>query len=341
LLHGGRPLINGTLRKDKQTMAKIGYHCSHEQYPPSELLKNVLLAERSGFSEAMCSDHFHPWSERQGQSGYAWSWLGAALHATNFSLGVVNAPGQRYNPAVIAQAAATLSEMFPERLWLALGSGQALSEHITGTGWPPKPERNRRLLECVHIMRALWAGETVSHKGLVTVQDARIYSLPAKPPMLIGACLSPETAEWVGSWADGMITVAMTDRSTMREIIDAFQQGGGAGKPMFLQVAFSHAKTEAEALEAGFHEWRHVVLGMKAQGEIRSPREFDAACSNAKPDEFRKNFRVSASLEQHVEWLKGDIELGFERLFLHNVHRDQESFIRVFGEKVLPQLKNG
>lgn len=105
-------------------MAIIGFHASHEQFAPSRLLQCVGSAERAGFQAAMCSDHFHPWSEAQGQSGFAWSWLGAAMGATSLSYGMVCAPGQRYSPAIIAQAAATLAEMFPERLWCAFGSGQ-------------------------------------------------------------------------------------------------------------------------------------------------------------------------------------------------------------------------
>ena len=105
----------------------------------------------------MSSDHFSPWSVRQGESGFAWSFLGAALAQTSLPFGVVNAPGQRYHPAIIAQAAATLCEMFPERLWIALGTGEASNEHITGEGWPPKADRTERLRECVDIMRALFA----------------------------------------------------------------------------------------------------------------------------------------------------------------------------------------
>ena len=136
-------------------MAAIGFHASHEQASPSELLHAVRAAEAAGFACAMCSDHFSPWSERQGESGFAWSWLGAALQATSLPFGVVNAPGQRYHPAVIAQAAATLCELFPGRFWLALGTGEFSNEHITGEPWPDKRTRNARLAECVAVMRAL------------------------------------------------------------------------------------------------------------------------------------------------------------------------------------------
>jgi G6PDH family F420-dependent oxidoreductase len=168
-------------------MTTVGWHASHEQIPPSELLRAVRLAEQAGFDAAMSSDHFSPWSERQGESGFAWSWLGAAMATTDLPFGVVTAPGQRYHPAIIAQAAATLSEMFPGRFWMALGTGEASNEHITGDRWPAKHTRNRRLAECVAVIRALLAGEEVSHDGLIRVDRARLYTLPTQTPQLIGA----------------------------------------------------------------------------------------------------------------------------------------------------------
>src|SRR5687768_3833780 len=139
-------------------MPAFGFHASHEQVHPSELLAAVQRAEEAGFDAAMSSDHFSPWSERQGESGFAWSWLGAAMATTGLPFRVVNAPGQRYHPAIIAQAIATLAEMFPDRLWVCLGSGEASNEHITGDRWPPKPTRNARLRECVDVIRALLGG---------------------------------------------------------------------------------------------------------------------------------------------------------------------------------------
>src|SRR5690606_16983421 len=147
-------------------------HASHEQIPPSELLDAVRSAEAAGFSAATCSDHLTPWSERQGHSGYSWAWLGAALQATRMPIGVVAAPGPRCHPVVMAQAIATLGEMCAGRSWAALGSGEAMNEHVTGERWPPKPVRDERLLESVHVIRALLRGEEVSHDGLVTVDRA-------------------------------------------------------------------------------------------------------------------------------------------------------------------------
>lgn len=289
----------------------------------------------------MCSDHFHPWSDRQGESGFAWSWLGAALEATTLPFGVVNAPGQRYHPAIIAQAAATLAEMFPDRFWLAVGSGEALNEHITGERWPPKPERNARLRECVDVIRALWAGETVTHHGLVTVEEAKLYSLPQTPPLLVGAALTTETAEWMGGWADGLITI-VGERGSMQEIIDAFHRGGGEGKPLYLQAQLCFARDEEDAVRTAWDQWRSPMFPSPVLADLRMPEQFDAACEYVRPEDVQKKMRISADPEQHLEWLEEDTKMGFVEINLHNVHREeQERFIDVFGERVLPQLAAG
>jgi probable non-F420 flavinoid oxidoreductase len=318
-------------------MATFGYHASHEQLPPSVLLSCVRLAEEAGFQAAMCSDHFAPWSRAQGQSGFAWSWLGAALQATSLPFGCVNAPGQRYHPAVIAQAAATLAEMFPGRFWVALGSGEALNEHITGTRWPPKQERNARLLECVQVMRALLAGETVSHWGLVTVDRARLWSRPAVPPLLVGAAVSPETAGWVAGWADGLITVNQPPERLGR-VVDAFRDGGGEGKPMHLQVHLAYAQDEATALANAHQQWGSNLLDGSLAWELELPEQFEAAARHVRPDDVREAVLVSADPSRLSGSLAAYAELGFDSVFVHEVGRDQRRTIELFGAEVLPAL---
>ncbi len=318
-------------------MATIGYHASHEQFAPGELLTHVQYAEQAGFSAAMCSDHIAPWSESQGHSGFAWSWLGAALQATSLTFGTVNAPGDRYHPAIIAQAAATLAEMFPGRFWVALGTGQASNEHITGQKWPIKAERNARLRECVDIIRALWAGETVTHSGLVTVEEAKIWSLPLTPPMIVGPALSEATAEFVGSWADAFVTVACP-RPQLQRMIDAFRRGGGEGKPMYLQSHISWAGTDAVARANAFDQWRTPIFAGEVNEHLRTPAEFDAAARFVHPDELDDFVRISADIERHRQFIHEDLAMGFERVYIHNVGRNQREFIEAFGERVLPSF---
>jgi coenzyme F420-dependent glucose-6-phosphate dehydrogenase len=314
----------------------IGFHCSHEQHPPSALLEHVRLAADAGFAAAMCSDHFHPWSERQGHAGFAWSWLGAALASTTLSCGTVCAPGQRYHPAVIAQAAATLAEMFPQRLWLAIGSGEALNEAITGAPWPDKTVRHARLHESAAVMRALWAGETVSMRGHTTTSSARLYSRPADPPLLLGAALTAETARWVATWADGLITVA-GPRGNLRAVVDAFREGGGATKLVFLQVTVSFARTDDECVAAASEQWRHCALTAAQLADLATPAAFDHACAGVTIEDVLSRVRASADIRRQLAWLQEDAALGVDRIYLHNVARaHQARFIEACGTHLLP-----
>jgi coenzyme F420-dependent glucose-6-phosphate dehydrogenase len=316
----------------------IGFHANHEQASPRRLLDAVRSAEAAGFDAAMCSDHWAPWSEAQGHSGFAWSWLGSALEATRLSFGVVNAPGQRYHPAIIAQAAATLSVMYPDRFWLAIGSGELMNEHITGERWPTKADRNARLRECADVMRLLWAGETVSHEGHVTVSEAKLWTRPERPPMLVGAAISAETAAMVAEWADALITVLQPDEQLDR-VVDAFRSNGGEGKPMFLQVHLAYARTVEEARAAAFDQWRQNALGSPVLANLAHPDQMTAAATHVRPEDLDAVVRISADPAQHAEWLRRDLERGFERIYLHEVGPDQERFVEVFGREVLPNLR--
>lgn len=288
----------------------------------------------------MCSDHFAPWSERQGQSGFAWSWLGAALQATTLPFGVVNAPGQRYHPAIIAQAGATLAQMFPGRFWMALGSGEAANEHITGDRWPEKATRNARLGECVDVMRRLYNGETVTHHGLVTVDRARLWTRPVAPPKLIGAAVSPETAAWVGGWADGLITINQS-HDQLRRMIEAFYSGGGEGKPVYLQIHLSYASDAEAALEIAFDQWRSNVFSAPVCWDLELPQHFDEASRFVRKEDLHASVLISNEPARFVDLLGQFLELGFDGLYLHHVGQEQQEFIDTFGEQVLPQLQEG
>jgi probable non-F420 flavinoid oxidoreductase len=318
-------------------MPVIGLHCSHEQIPPSRLLAAVKHAEAAGFAAAMSSDHFSPWSERQGESGFAWSWLGAALQATALPFGIVNAPGQRYHPAIIAQAGATLCELFPGRFWIALGTGEFSNEHITGAPWPRKEVRNARLRECVEVMRALFHGEEVSHDGLVTVDRARLWTLPAAPPPLVGAAVSEATARWVGGWADGLITVNQP-RERLERILAAFREGGGEGKKLALQVHVSWAPTDEEALAIAWDQWRTNTFAPPVCWDLEMVEHFDEASRHVRPEDLHAAVRVSSDPARHVEWLREYAELGFEEIHLHHVGRELDPFIDAFAEHVLPAV---
>lgn len=322
-------------------MARIGYHASHEQFAPADLLAWVKAAEEAGFAAAKCSDHFHPWSAQQGQSGYAWSWLGAAMEATRLPFGIVSAPGYRYHPAVLAQGAATLAAMYPGRFaWLALGSGQAINEAITGLPWPDKRERNARLQECAEVIRALFAGETVTHRGRIEVIEAKLYTRPPEPPLLLGAAVTESTAEFVGGWADGLLT-ASAKPEQLRRMIEAFRRGnvGRRGrKRLVLQVGLSWAEREEEALRQAWEQWRPAVLGGEVNWTLRTPADFETATRHVRPEDMRESLLISADLERHTGWLEEFVALGFDEIHLHNVGANQAAFIAAFGARVLPML---
>lgn len=321
-------------------MTLIGYHASHEQFSPGELVTYVQAAEAVGFEAVMSSDHLTPWSERQGQSGFAWAWLGAALQATRaIPFGIITVPlGWRYHPTITAQAAATVGEMFPGRLpWIAVGSGQAMNEHVIGERWPSKGERNERLEAAVGIIRDLWSGKLVSRDGPIKVDEARIHTLPRELPRLVAGALSPETAEWAGRWADALITINQS-RENLRDIIDAFRRGGGKGKPLYLQVHVSYANSDNEARANAFDQWRSNAVSAAISQTLRLPEEFDEACAKVRPEDMDQHVRISADPSRHIEWLEDDAALGFEQIYIHNVGRNQREFIDAFGREVLPKF---
>jgi probable non-F420 flavinoid oxidoreductase len=318
-------------------MATIGYHASHEQHPPGRLLRDAQYAAEAGFGAVSCSDHITPWSRDQGESGFAWSWLGAAMATTSVPFGVVNAPGQRYHPAIIAQAIATLGEMFPGRLTVALGSGEASNEHITGDAWPDKAIRNARLRECVDVIRALLQGDEVTTHGLVRVDQAKLWTLPGEAVPLIGAALSTQTAAWCGDWADGLITVHRAP-DKLAAVIDAFRQHGGGDKPVVVQVKVAYAGSDDEALAGAYEQWRTNVFDSSLMADLERVEQFEVAATHVRPEDMRASVLVSSDLGRHAAWLAEARDAGADDLFLHHVPRPQREFVDAFASKVLPEL---
>jgi coenzyme F420-dependent glucose-6-phosphate dehydrogenase len=316
----------------------VGFHASQEQFAPSRLLRLCQQAEEAGFGAAKASDHFHPWGLRQGQSGATWSWLGAAMQACTLPFGTITAPGYRYHPAVIAQSAATLAEMFPGRFWLAMGSGEAVNEAITGLPWPEKAERNARLAECADIIRALLDGEEVTHRGRITVIEARLFTRPDQPVPLIGAAVTAETAKEVAKWADGLLTVG-GKADDVRKVLDAFREHGGDGKPVHIQHALSWAPTLKEAQAEAMHQWRHGILAGEAMWDLRRPQDFDRASDHATIEQLEVGLPISDDLGRHAADIATLIALG-ATVHLHCVGRNQEAFIDAFGTRVLPDLES-
>jgi probable non-F420 flavinoid oxidoreductase len=321
----------------------IGYHASHEQFPPSALLTYVKAAEDAGFQAIMTSDHIAPWSTRQANSGNNWAWLGAAMASTSLPFGSLAIPGGwRYHPAVLAHLVATLGEMFPGRLpWIAVGSGEAVNERVVGEQWPEKEERNRRLQAGAAVMRSLLKGEevTVDDPDIATV-EARLWSLPATGPALFGAALSEKTAEWMGAWADGLITVPKP-KPELETILRAFQANGGTGKPLALQLQVSWAESEQEARIAAWDQWRHIAAPSQTLAQFERPEDFDASVRDVRPEEMDDLIPLIDRSDELVAMIRHYASLGFREIYIHNVSRDQIGFIRFMKDEVLPALREG
>ncbi|MEX2447070.1 MAG: TIGR03885 family FMN-dependent LLM class oxidoreductase [Dehalococcoidia bacterium] len=315
---------------------RIGYHASHEQFAPSELLRYVQRAEAAGFQAAMCSDHLHPWLPEQGSAGHAWTWLGAALASTGLSFGTVTAPGYRYHPAVLAQAAATLGELFPGRVWVALGSGEHLNESVTGDVWPPKEERDLRLRESAEVMQRLLRGEEVTHTEVVRTYQAKLWVQPQPSPPLYAAALTETTAEAVAGWADGLIIAAATPEQAS-PLIDAYRRAGGTG-PVLAQVVVASASTDEEAARVLHDQWRNAALDPDLLADLPTTTAFEAATREVEVDDLAKRHLASSDLRRHRELVEGFAGLDIETLYVHNVSRDQETFIDAYGDEVLPAL---
>src|SRR5437763_9567296 len=228
-------------------MPELGFALSSEDHEPRELVRHAALAERSGFTFCTISDHYPPWLDRQGHSGFVWSTLGGIAHATD-TIRVwtgVTCPTMRIHPAVVAQAAATVATMMPGRFSLGVGSGENLNEHVLGDRWPLPDERLELLEEAVHVMRLLWRGGEQTHRGKhYTVDHARVYTLPDEPPEVYVAGTAPKAAELAGKIGDGFISTAHAKTS-----VEARATGGGSGRPKPARLQSACDKDATKGLE--------------------------------------------------------------------------------------------
>jgi G6PDH family F420-dependent oxidoreductase len=326
-------------------MVTIGYAAMCEQFHPNDILKYAKVAEDNGFTAAMVSDHFHPWVPSQGQSAFVWALCGALGATTNLRFGTgVTPPGYRYHPAIVAQAAATLEAMFPGRFYLGLGAGEALNEHIIGGYWPEAPARLDRLMESIEIIKKLFTGKVVKHAGqFFNLESARLYTMPPAPPPTYVATSGPIMSERTGRLCDGIITVGAADEK-VKGLLARFDKGAReAGKdpatmPKIIQLHVSFADTQEAAVAQAVREWPNGGMNFPKQ-DIRTPEDFEAMTKLVRPENFVGRVFMSPDLDAHRAHLEHAIELGFTEIYVHNVGRNQEEFIRAYGQKVIPALK--
>jgi coenzyme F420-dependent glucose-6-phosphate dehydrogenase len=326
----------------------VGYAAMLEQFHPREAVELTAFAEQHGFSGCMAADHFQPWVPAQGQSSFVWNVLTAVGERTAGDLGPgVTCPSFRFHPAVVAQASATLEAMYPGRHWLGVGAGEALNEHVVGGYWPEAAERSLRMFEAVEVIKKLFdasvAGKDVKHQGrFFTLETTRLWTMPETPPPVLVATAGPVNAKRTGKLADGIITVG-APLEKIGGLFDKFAEGAReAGKdpdamPKVLQLHLSWAETDEQALTNAMTEWPNG--GMKfAKADIRSPHDFAAMAALVRPEDFEGRMVISADPDVHRAHIQKFVDLGFDRVYLHNVGRNQADWIEVFGRDVLPRL---
>ncbi|MDA8203918.1 MAG: TIGR03557 family F420-dependent LLM class oxidoreductase [Chloroflexi bacterium] len=327
-------------------MTMIGYAAMLEQFEPTALLDWCEAAERAGFGGFQVSEHFHPWTPQQGQSAFAWAFMGALGQRTSLPFGpAVTCPGFRYHPVVIAHAAATLGAMYPGRFWLGLGAGEALNEHVIGGEWPDVATRSTMLFESIEVISKLFSGALVRHRSqFFTVDGARLYTRPAEPVPIYVATAGPVNAERTGRLADGIITVGAADEK-IGMLFDRFARGAAqAGKDparlrRILQIHVSWAPTDDEAMGNAVAEWPNGGMNFPKQ-DIRNPEDFAAMARLVRPEHFANRVLVTSDLAAHVAHIRKYLAMGFDEVYVHNVGRNQEAFIEAYASDVLPALRD-
>ena len=329
-------------------MLKLGYKASAEQFSPSELLRYSVIAEDVGFDSVFVSDHLQPWRHDGGHAPNALSWLGALGASTErIVIGTsVLTPTFRYHPGVVAQAFATLGCLFPGRVVLGVGSGESLNEVPLGAIWPEPRERFARLREAVSLIRRLWTEERVSFEGTYyRTEQATIYDRPDVPvPIYVGAS-GPAATRFAGRQGDGYITTSGKAPSLYTDTLlpavrEGVEQSGRSMSDVELQieVKVSFDPDRRQALE-DCRFWGALALSAEEKTGVEDPLEMQRLADALPIERAASRFIVSDDPEEHVASILRYAELGFTHLVFHAPGPDQERFLRLYGEEILPRLR--
>jgi coenzyme F420-dependent glucose-6-phosphate dehydrogenase len=318
-------------------MTTIGYALSTEEHGPDSLVRNALLAEEAGFEFALISDHYHPWIDRQGESPFVWAVIGAIANATDrLRLGTgVTCPTIRIHPAIVAQAAATCARLMPGRFFLGVGSGENLNEHVVGERWPPVAVRLEMLEEAIEAIRELWTGKLVSHRGKhYTIENARLYTLPDKPPQLVVAAAGPDAAELAGRMGDGLVGV-----SPQAKLVEAFDAAGGGDKPRYGQVQVCWAEDEQKAKQTALEWFPNIALPGDLSQELAQPAHFEQASELLSEAELAEIVACGPDPERHLEMIGRFSDAGFDHVYVHQIGPDQEGFMDFAAREIVPRVR--
>jgi G6PDH family F420-dependent oxidoreductase len=311
---------------------KIGYFLSSEENSPSDLVKQAKQAQEAGFHALWISDHYHPWNDEQGHSGFVWSMIGAISQVTDLRVTTgVTCPTIRIHPAIIAQAAATSAVLLPGGFNLGVGSGEALNEHILGDKWPEAEVRLELLEEAVEVMRALWRGGQQSHRGRhYTVENATLYDLPDEPPPVLVSAFGPKALEVAARIGDGFVTM-----SPDKDAIDSYREQGGKG-PVHAGTKVCYGPSQEEALKTVLRLWPNEGLPGELAQILPTPMHFDQACELVSAEHIKTP--AGPDIDAHVESLRQYEEAGVDELYVQQVGPDKDAFFSEWASEVLPRF---
>jgi G6PDH family F420-dependent oxidoreductase len=315
---------------------RIGYFLSCEEYTPSELVEQARLAEQAGFEALWISDHFHPWNDEQGESPFVWSIIGAISQVCSLPVTTaVTCPTMRINPVIVAQAAATSAVLLDGKFTLGIGTGEALNEHILGQPFPATDVRLEMLEEAVEVMRKLWTGEVITHRGqYYTVDTARIYTLPDQPPAIYMSGFGPKAAEVAGRIADGYITT-MADG----DLVEEFRKAGGAGKPTQAGFKVSYADTRDEGVKIAHRLWSNAGVPGELSQVLPSPKHFEQASQLVTEEMTADSIVAGNDPAEHLKAFDPYLRVGFDDIYVANMGPHYAEMISMYGDLVLPKLR--
>jgi coenzyme F420-dependent glucose-6-phosphate dehydrogenase len=328
---------------------RLGYKASAEQFDPRQLLDYGVAAERAGFNSVVVSDHFQPWRHTGGHAPFSFAWLAALGERTErVMLGTsVVTPTFRYNPAIVAQAMATIACLNPQRVMLGVGSGESMNEvPAIGVEWPEPPERFARLKEAIELIRRLWTEEFVTFEGTYfRTHNATIYDKPAEPVALYVAASGPAAARLAGRTADGFICTSGKGEELYRDtLLPALREGADkAGrdydaidKLIEMKVSFNPDRSQALA---DCRPWAALSLPGEVKRDVEDPREMERLADELSDEEAASRWIVSDDADEHVEQIADYVEMGFNHLVFHLPADDQLRSIELYGEQILPKLR--
>lgn len=318
-------------------MVTIGYALSSEEHDPTALVEYARQAEQAGFPFALVSDHFHPWTEKQGEAPFVWGLLGAMARATDeLRVGTgVTCPLIRTHPAIIAQASATAAVQFEDRFFLGLGTGERLNEHVLGDRWPPHHVRLRMLEEAIELIRELWDGEMTSHDGRhYTVENAQLFTTPEEPPPIAIAAGGEMTARFAGRFGDALVTT-----SPNATLVDEFQETvDGEDAPRYGQVTVCYADSIEAARQTALEWWPNSALPGQLTQELATPRHFEEATEKVTEEDVAEAYVCSPDADAHIAELETYVDAGYDHVYVHQVGPEQAAFLEFYENEVLPSF---